>query len=86
MQESRAVRASFDVRRLAREKQQAAIHSMFDGLPPGQSMLVSLDSDPAGLKRQFEAFFGDEHSWDCIQLGPPVWQILIRRNPAGLEC
>ena len=37
---------------------------------------------PAGPKRQFNAFFGDEHSRDCAQAGPPVWQILIGRKAA----
>lgn len=76
------MRATFDVRRLAREKQRAAIFSMFDGLPPGQSMLVNVDFDPASLRRQFHAFFDDDHSWDCTQVGPPVWQILIGRRAA----
>jgi uncharacterized protein (DUF2249 family) len=42
-----------------------------------------LDFDPARLKRRFEAFFADDFTWICLELGPREWLVEIgRRKPA----
>ncbi|RWL81225.1 MAG: DUF2249 domain-containing protein [Mesorhizobium sp.] len=54
--------------------------SMFDGLQPGQAFSVLLGFDPGRLEGQFEAFFGDDFAWVCLDPGPPEWLIEIRKR------
>ncbi|CDX53586.1 conserved hypothetical protein [Mesorhizobium plurifarium] len=73
----------YDVRRLHPAKKQSAVMSMFDSLEPGHAISVVLDFDPARLKRRFEAFFADDFTWICLELGPREWLVEIgRRKPA----
>ena len=72
---------AYDVRRLHAARKQSAVMSMFDGLEPGQSFSVVLDLDPARLKRRFEAFFGGDFAWTCLEPGPPQW--VIERGRRG---
>lgn len=69
--------ATYDVRKLPPERKQSAVLSMFDGLKPGQTFVVVLDFDPDKLKRQFDAFFADDHVWITLKEGPPEWLVEI---------
>lgn len=71
---------TYDVRRLSPAKQQSAVLSMFDCLGPGQTFTFVCDFDPGRLKRKFSAFFDGEHSWTCIQQGPPEWTIEVGKR------
>ncbi|WP_246765542.1 DUF2249 domain-containing protein [Aminobacter sp. SR38] len=74
--------STFDVRNLPAAKKRAAMLSIFDGLNPGEACEVVCDFDPARLARQFDAFFDKEHSWICLQEGPPFWRIEIGKRAA----
>jgi uncharacterized protein (DUF2249 family) len=71
---------TYDVRRLAPAKQQAAVLSMFDDLRPGHTFTFVCDFDPGRLKRKFSAFFDGEHTWTCVQQGPPEWKIEVGKR------
>ncbi len=76
-------REAYDLRRLHAARKQSAILSMFDSLAPGQAFSVVLDFDPDRLKRQFEAFFGGDFAWACLEPGPPEWLIEIRKEQSA---
>ncbi|MCL6453979.1 MAG: DUF2249 domain-containing protein [Alicyclobacillus sp.] len=55
------------------------IFETFDGLQPGQAMLLVNDHDPQPLRYQFELERPGAFSWEYIERGPAVFQIRIGR-------
>lgn len=71
------IEATYDVRRLPAQRKESAVLSMFDGIKPGRAFIVVLDFNPEKLKRQFDAFFADDHVWITLKEGPPEWLVEI---------
>lgn len=76
---------TYDVRKLPAALKKAAVLSAFDGLYPGEECVVICDFDTSRLESQFKAFFDDDHSWVCLQSGPPHWHIQIGKRATDTQ-
>lgn len=56
------------------------IFRTFDGLEPGQFMLLVNDHDPKPLQYQFMMERGDEFTWEYLEEGPEVWKVAIGKK------
>lgn len=73
---------TIDVRTIELRNRHPLIFSTFEGLTPGQIMLLVNDHDPSPLRYQFEAEKTNEFSWEYVEQGPEVWQVHITKNAA----
>lgn len=55
------------------------IFETFDGLKPGETMLLVNDHDPMPLRYQFELERPDIFSWEYLERGPQTFRIAIGR-------
>jgi uncharacterized protein (DUF2249 family) len=58
------------------------IFQTFDGLKPGEAMLLVNDHDPQPLRYQFELERPGIFSWEYIERGPETFRIRIGRIDA----
>ncbi|MDI3270480.1 MAG: DUF2249 domain-containing protein [Bacillota bacterium] len=69
-----------DVRELPHFQRHAAIFSLLERLPPGQSLVIVNDHDPKPLFYQIQALYADTFSWSYQKEGPVEWRVAIRRQ------
>lgn len=55
------------------------IFETFDGIKPGEAMLLINDHDPAPLHYQFKLERADLFTWEYLEQGPTTFRIKISR-------
>jgi hemerythrin-like domain-containing protein/uncharacterized protein (DUF2249 family) len=71
--------ATVDARVLPVPQKHPAIFRTFEGLKPGETMLLVNDHDPKPLYYQFAAERTGQFEWRYLENGPEVWRVEIRR-------
>ena len=71
-----------DVRTIPPRVRHPMIFETFDKLPEGGSFRLVNDHDPKPLFYQFQAERSGQFSWQYVQEGPEVWQVLISKKQA----
>lgn len=72
--------AKLDVRPLPPREKHVRIHQTFEGLQPGQAMLLINDHDPKPLYYEFSAERAGAFDWTYLESGPEVWRVRIGRT------
>jgi uncharacterized protein (DUF2249 family) len=72
-----AVRSTIDVRTIAPRQRHPLIFDTFDTLLPGEALLLVNDHDPKPLYYQLQAEYPTPFTWNYVESGPEVWQVLI---------
>lgn len=78
-----AFKTIVDVRTIVPRERHPLIFGTFDGLLPGEALLLVNDHDPKPLFYQFQAESAGEFTWEYVEKGPEVWQVRIGRAEAG---
>lgn len=71
--------AVLDVRQLPPPRRHPLIFETFDGLAPGQALVVINDHDPRPLFYQFAFEREGQFTWEYLEQGPEVWRVRIGR-------
>ncbi|WP_442594421.1 DUF2249 domain-containing protein [Neobacillus sp. D3-1R] len=56
------------------------IFNTFDGLNPGENMLIVNDHDPRPLLYQFMMERPEQFEWEYIEEGPENWRVAISKK------
>jgi len=72
-----AFKTIVDVRTIVPRERHPLIFGTFDGLLPGEALLLINDHDPKPLFYQFQAESAGEFTWEYVEKGPEVWQVRI---------
>ena len=72
-----AFKTIVDVRTIVPRERHPLIFGTFDGLHPGEALLLVNDHDPKPLFYQFQAESAGEFTWEYVEKGPEVWQVRI---------
>ncbi len=72
-----ACKTIVDVRTIVPRERHPLIFGTFDGLIPGEALLLVNDHDPKPLFYQFQAESAGEFTWEYVEKGPEVWQVRI---------
>lgn len=75
--------AEVDVREVPPRDRHPLIFDTFDGLQPGDSLLLVNDHDPRPLYYQFHAERAGQFEWSPEEEGPERWAIRITRVGAA---
>jgi uncharacterized protein (DUF2249 family) len=59
------------------------IRQLFEHLPQGGSLQLVVDHDPKHLRFLLEAPCSSCCEWTCIEKGPPIWRVRLRRWASG---
>ncbi len=68
-----------DVRPIVPKEKHQTIHSTFEKLNPGQSMMLVNDHDPKPLYYEFSFEKPGQFKWEYVEQGPEVWKVMITR-------
>lgn len=55
------------------------IREFFERLPQGGSLQLVADHDPERLRIFIEAPRSNRCEWTCLEEGPPIWRVRLRR-------
>lgn len=77
------IKTTIDVRAIPPRERHPLIFSTFDGLAPGEGLLLVNDHDPKPLYFQFQSESQGEFTWDYLEQGPQIWQVRIGRAKPG---
>jgi uncharacterized protein (DUF2249 family) len=69
-----------DVRRILPRERHPLIFQTFDGLTPGQSLLLINDHEPRPLYYQFLHERAEQFTWHYLAEGPDIWQVQIGKR------
>lgn len=69
-----------DVRVIPPREKHPRIFSTFDGLKPGEAMILINDHDPRPLRYQMSAERPDGFEWKYLEEGPATWRVRIDRK------
>jgi len=83
MSTTQTIKTTVDVRSIPPRERHPLIFGTFDGLAPGEALLLINDHDPKPLFYQFQAESRGEFTWDYLETGPEVWQVRIGRAGGG---
>lgn len=72
--------AVIDVRPIPPQERHPQIFQTFDGLPPGEAMILVNDHDPKPLLYQLQFERQNGFEWWPLEGGPEVWRILITKR------
>ena len=70
-------KTTVDVRTLAPMYRHQRIFEAFESLRPGESFALVNDHDPKPLYYQFQAEHTGEFTWNYVEQGPTVWNVVI---------
>lgn len=70
-----------DVREIPHGQRHPRIFARFARLAPGEGFTLVNNHDPKPLRREFEASFPNQFSWDYLESGPEQWRVRISRGP-----
>lgn len=59
------------------------IFQKFDSLLPGDSFIILNDHDPKPLYYQLVAERGQTFTWEYLEAGPDLWQVMIHKKGEG---
>ncbi|HQY91329.1 MAG: DUF2249 domain-containing protein [Caldilinea sp.] len=71
--------ALVDVRQIAPRDRHPLIFQTFEGLAPGEAMILVNDHEPRPLYYQFSVERADEFTWTYLEAGPEVWRVQIEK-------
>ncbi len=74
---------TIDLRGMEMEPRHALLFSTLFGLAPGDSMVVTNDSDPSGLNLRLAAEHAGKFGWTWIEQGPVDWRFRVDRLADG---
>jgi uncharacterized protein (DUF2249 family) len=77
------IKTTIDVRSIPPRERHPLIFSTFDGLAPGEGLLLINDHDPKPLYFQFQNESKGEFTWDYLEQGPQIWRVRIGRARPG---
>ncbi|GLV47252.1 aminotransferase [Thermus sp. LT1-2-5] len=69
-----------DVRDIPPRERHPRIFGVFDGLAPGESLVLVNDHDPKPLYYQLQAERPGAFAWEYLEAGPEVWRVRITRR------
>ncbi len=72
-----------DLRPLPPYQRHDKIMAVWQGLQPGEALLLINDHDPKPLRYQFEAEYAGQHTWQYEQSGPRDWAVKITKTQSG---
>jgi uncharacterized protein (DUF2249 family) len=72
--------ATVDAREYEPKDKHRIIFETFDGLKPGQTMLLYNDHDPKPLYYQFQMERPEAFGWEYLEEGPEVWRVAISKK------
>lgn len=78
-----SIKTTIDVRTIPPRERHPLIFNTFDGLTPGEALLLVNDHDPKPLFYQFQSESNGEFSWDYVEQGPAVWKVRIGKTAAS---
>lgn len=70
---------TLDVRPLPPWERHAKIFEVFDGLPPGGTLVIINDHDPRPLHYQLMHERAGQFEWHSEEKGPQHWEARIKR-------
>lgn len=70
---------SLDVREIPHGQRHPRVFGIYARLAAGESFVLVNSHDPKPLRKEFEATFPDQFSWDYEESGPQRWQVRIGR-------
>lgn len=70
---------TIDVRDIAPRERHPTIFTALEALASGASIEIVNDHDPKPLYDQLQAEAPGDFGWTCLQSGPGVWRIRIRK-------
>jgi uncharacterized protein (DUF2249 family) len=73
------IRSTIDVRSIEPRDRHPLIFDTFEGLAPGDALLLVNDHDPKPLFYQFQAELPSRFDWEYVEEGPEVWQVRIAK-------
>jgi len=68
-----------DVRPIPPYQKHPTIFNAFNGLAPGQAMILVNDHDPKPLYYQFAAEMPGKFEWNYLEQGPAEWKVEIKK-------
>lgn len=71
---------ALDVRPLRPPRKSATVLATFDQLEAGEAFILVDNQDPETLRSQIEAERPGQGRWICLQDGPHVWHVHVRRR------
>lgn len=75
-----SLKTTIDVRTIIPRERHPLIFGSFAELQPGESLLLVNDHDPKPLFYQFQAEMPGTFTWDYVERGPDVWQVVIGKT------
>lgn len=72
-----------DVREVPHGRRHPRIFGVYARLAAGESFVLVNNHDPKPLRREFEATYPEQFSWDYLESGPTLWRVRISRLPAA---
>ena len=79
------LRKTVDVRTIAPRDRHPLIFDSFAALATGESLLLVNDHDPKPLYYQFQAESPGQFTWDYLESGPEVWQVIIGKAQGAVS-
>lgn len=73
------VSPALDLRRLVPQDRPASAFAAFDALRLGDAFELVSDHDPQSLYHQFRARSPGNFAWHCLQNGPDIWRVGVRK-------
>ncbi|MBI4297586.1 MAG: DUF2249 domain-containing protein [Chloroflexi bacterium] len=70
---------ALDVRPMPPWERHPKIFELFDGLEPGDALVLTNDHDPRPLRYQFMMEREGQFEWDSQEKGPREWVATIKR-------
>lgn len=71
-----------DLRALPPEQRHGLVFQTFDGLAPGEALVLVNDHDPAPLLQQFRFVRPGQADSEYLERGPVDWRVRISRKAA----
>ena len=73
--------STIDLRQIPPLQRHGLIFERLAALDAGDAMLLVNDHDPAPLRRQLDAQWPGQFESTCLEAGPALWRLEIRRAP-----
>lgn len=73
-----------DVREISPRLRHTVIFQLFEHLGETSSLQLIADHDPQPLRLQLGAMHGERCQWTCLEQGPDIWRVRLRRR--SLRC
>ncbi len=76
------VKSTVDVRQVAPPQRHPLIFETFEALQPGEAFRLINDHDPKPLHYQFKFELEGQFTWEYVERGPKVWQVIVGKTTA----